>query len=61
VTTIHAQHLREIVPPFPGKAGQLSLLQNVRAGSRVHPATYSFGKGKGKVHPRTGHEGPEGE
>jgi hypothetical protein len=52
---------REIARRFPGRARQLSLLQNVRTGSRVHPASYLLGKGKGTVHPRTGHEGPEEE
>ena len=40
-----------------------SLFQNVQTGSGANPASYSLGrsKGKGKVHPRTGHEGPERE
>jgi hypothetical protein len=27
----------------------------------IKSATLALGKGKGKVHPRTGHEGPDGE
>jgi hypothetical protein len=30
-------------------------------GSKSHPLSYPVGEGKGKGHPRTGHEGPEGE
>jgi len=30
-------------------------------GSESHPPSYPVGKGKGKGHPRTGHEGPEKE
>ena len=29
--------------------------------SEARAIPYTTGKGKGKVHPRTGHEGPEGE
>ena len=45
----------------PGRAKDCSLAQRAQAGSGLNPAFYSMGKGKGKVLPRTGHEGPEGE
>ena len=42
---------------------KVSVLRQYRAVSvdDVFTSVYSKGKGKGKVHPTTGHEGPEGE
>ena len=33
----------------------------VKLHNKTYLHLYSYHKGKGKVHPRTGHEGPEGE
>jgi len=38
-----------------------SLLQCIRVPYKVHTEIKGKGKVKGKVHPRTGHEGPKGE
>ena len=37
------------------------LSSHLHSPSCITPPLYGKGKGKGKVHPKTGHEGPEGE